>query len=215
MSVFQQDDFNVHIPDGFVPSPFYSFGFLSQSLGIFFLFGLGFSILFSFLQRKFFSRILVYDLILLATVVGIVGFNTYLVVGKGMLVPYVNSIKYDYLSLPFFCLLAASLMRKCAVLSRMRKTITKHGLIIVLVAGIGLYLLVISMVYNLVTLNMLSKYDWLTFNVAGGFSYSFDRLSPMLSSDYLLGAQLFGFMLIQVSILWANRDKLEALLGGL
>jgi 4-amino-4-deoxy-L-arabinose transferase-like glycosyltransferase len=215
ISVFNQDDFNLHLPNGFVPSPFYSFNFLNQSLGDFFLLGFGFSILFSFLQRKSLSKILVYDLIFLTTIVGILGLSTYLAVGKSLLVPYVDSIKYDYLSLPFFCLIAASLAKKCSVLSRLKKTSTKHWLLILCVAGIGLYFLVVSMIFNLVTLNILSKYDWLTFNVEGGLGYSFDRLTPVLASGYLVGAQFAGFIIIQLSLLWANRDKLESIFVAL
>jgi hypothetical protein len=215
LSVFNQDDFNSHLPSGFVPSPFFSLSFLSGALGAFFILGYFFSLLLSFLKRKQFSKILVFDLICFATVVSVVGFNTYLVLGDNMLVPYVNSIKYDYLTLPLFCLLAASSAKKCSVLSQGIKTHGKHRELIVYVAAVGLYLLLISMIVNFMTLNMLSKYEWLTFNVAGGLSYSFDRLSPILNSSYLWTVQFFAFILIQLSLLWANRDKLESLFASL
>ena len=118
LSLFSHDDFSMYLPTGFVPSPFFSLSFFGDVLGVFFLLGYSFSLLFSFLQRKFFSKILVFDLICFATIVGVVGLNTYLVLGNNMLNPYVSSIKYNYLALPFFCWLAASLAKKCSRSSR-------------------------------------------------------------------------------------------------
>ena len=174
--------------------------------------GYSLSLLFSFLQRKFFSKILVFDLICFATIVGVVGLNTYLVVGNDMLIPYVNSVKYDYLTLPMFCLLAASLAKKCSVFSKWKNTSGKYGTLIFYVAVLGLYLLLVSMIFNLLSLGMISKYDWLTFKVDGGFSYSFDVLPPILDSSYLWTIQILAFILIQFSLLWAIRDKLEPFL---
>jgi len=129
-----------------------------------------------------------------------------------MLIPYVNSVKYNYLALPMFCLLAASLAKKCSVLSKRKNTNGKHGTLIFYVAVLGLYLLLVSMIFNLLSLSMISKYDWLTFKVDGGFSYSFDVLPPILDSGYLWTIQIFAFILIQFSLLWAIRDKLEPFL---
>jgi len=211
LSAFAHDDFNVYLPHGFVPSPFFSLSFFSEALGVFFILGFSFSLLFSLLQRKF-SKILVFDLICFATVVGVVGLNTYLVVGNDMLIPYVNSIKYNYLTLPMFCLLAASSAKECSAFSKRKNTNGKCGSLIFYVAVLGLYLLLVSMIFNLLSLGMISKYDWLTFKVDGGFSYSFEVLPAILDSGYLWAIQIFAFILIQFSLLWAIRDKLEPFL---
>jgi hypothetical protein len=71
------------------------------------------------------------------------------------------------------------------------------------------------MIFNFMTLSVISRYEWLSFNVAGGLSYSFDRLSPFLNSSHLWTIQFSAFILIQFSLLWANRAKLEALLASL
>jgi hypothetical protein len=215
LSVFNHDDFKEYLPNGFVPSPFFSLSFLSEVLGAFFLLGYFFSLLLSFLHRKAFSKILVFDLICLAIIIGVVGLNTYLVLGNNMLVPYVNSIKYDYLTLPMFCLLAASSAKKFSLLSKQKSASGKNGVLIIYVATLGLYLLLISMIFNLMTINRLSNYEWFTFKVEGGFSYSFDRLSPILDSAYLWAVQFFGFILIQFSLLWANRGRIESLFASL
>jgi len=212
LSAFRHDDFNVYLPSGFVPSPFFSLSFFSEALGVFFILGYSFSLLFSFLRRKIFSKILVFDLICFATIVGVVGLNTYLVVGNNMLIPYVNSIKYNYLTLPMFCLLAASSAKKFLVLSKRENGSGKYGALIFYVAVLALYLLLVSMIFNLLSISMISKYDWLTFNVAGGFSYSFDVLPPILDSRYLWPIQIPAFTLIQFSLLGTIRDKLESFL---
>jgi len=212
LSIFAHDDFKVYLPTDFAPSPFFSLSFFSEALGVFFLLGHSFSLLFSSLKRKFLSKILVFDLICFATIVGVVGLNTYLVVGNNMLIPYVNSVKYNYLALPMFCLLAASLAKKCSELSGWKNINGKYGALIFYVAVIGLYLLLVSMVFNLLSLSMISKYEWLAFKVDGGFSYSFDVLPPILDSSYLWAIQIFAFILIQFSLLWAIRDKLESFL---
>jgi 4-amino-4-deoxy-L-arabinose transferase-like glycosyltransferase len=213
LSLFSHDDFSMYLPAGFVPSLFFSLSFFGDVLGVFFLLGYSFSLLFSFLQRKFFPKILVFDLICFATIAGVVGLNTYLVLGNNMLNPYVNSIKYDYLALPFFCWLAASLAKKCSMFYRRQKFDGKYGKLIFYAAVIGLYLLLISMIVNLMSLNMISKYEWLAFNVAGGYSYSFDVLSPILETSHLWTIQFFAFILIQFSLLWAIRGKLESFLS--
>ncbi len=212
LSAFRHDDFNVYLPTDFTPSPFFSLSFFSEALGVFFLLGYSFSLLFSFLQRKSFSKILVFDLICFATIVGVVGLNTYLVIGNNMLIPYVNSVKYNYLTLPMFCLLGASLAKKYSVFSKWKNTNGKHGALIFYVAVLGLYLLLISMIFNLLSISMISKYDWLTFKVDGGFSYSFDALPPILDSAHLWTIQILAFILIQFSLLWSIRDKLEPFL---
>ena len=215
LSLLNHDDFTNYLPDDFAPSPFFSLSFLSESLGAFFVLGYLFSILVSFFQRKQFRSLFVFDLTCFATVIGVLGFNEYLVFGYNMLVPYVNSIKYNYLLLPLFCLLAASAAKKCSILSRTKRESAKDREIVVYLAAIGPYLLLVSMIFNFFSLTTLLKYDWLTFNVFGGLSYSFDRLSPILSSGRLWALQLLGFVIIQLSLLWTNRKKIESLFASL
>jgi len=197
------------LPAGFEASPFYNLGFFTEALGIFFLSGFVFSVLFSVLQRKVFPKIVMSDMIFLVTIIAVIGFNAYLAVGKNMLVPYVNSIKYDYLTLPLFCLVAASLAKKSSLLADRRNMDVNHRRLIFYVAAFGLYLLLMSMIVNLLSLNMTAKYEWLEYRVAGGFSYSFDRLTPVLGANNGWSAQFLAFVLIQFSLLWALKDKLE------
>ncbi len=212
LSVFSHDDFGQFLPTGFEASPFYNLSFFTEALGIFFISGFIFSVLFSILQRKVFPKIVMSDMFFLVTIIAVIGFNAYLAVGKNMLVPYVNSIKYDYLTLPLFCLVAASLAKKSSLLANKKNLDGKHRRLIFYVAVFGLYLLLMSMIVNLLSLNMTAKYEWLEYRVAGGFSYSFDRLTPVLGANHGWSAQFLAFALIQFSLLWELKDKLEPFL---
>lgn len=210
--IFTHEDFNVYLPSGFVPSPLFSFNFLNEVLGVFFLFGFSLSWIISLLEKELFAKIRIFDMIFLITIVGILGLNTYLAIGGNLLSPYVNSIKYDYLALPMFCWLAASLAKKSAIFLRHKRINARYGKLVFYIAAAGLYLLLMAMIVNLMTISMISKYDWLSFNVAGGLSYSFDVLPPLLNSSYHWAIQILGFVLIQFSLLWAVRDKLASFL---
>ncbi|MBT0160302.1 glycosyltransferase family 39 protein [Candidatus Bathyarchaeota archaeon A05DMB-2] len=214
ISLLNHDDFGSFLPIGFVPSPTFSLNFLSESLGIFFILGFFFSLALSFLQKKHFSKTWVFDSAFFASIVGVVGFNTYLVLGNNLLVPYVNSIKYDYLTLPLFCLIAASSAKKCSLLSRQKVPGAKRRELVLFFAAIGPYLLLMSMIFNFMTIVVTSGYEWLSFDVPGGLSYSFDKLSPVLNSSHIWTVQFSAFLLIQFSLLWANRGRLEALFAS-
>jgi len=210
--IFKHDDFNMYLPSGFIPSPVFSLSFLTEILGVFFLFGFSFSLVITFLKKKLFAKIRIFDMIFLTAIIVVLGLNTYLAVGINMLNPYVNSIKYDYLTLPMFCWLAASLAKKSSIFFRRERINGRYGKLVFYIAVAGLYLLLMSMIVNLITINMISRYEWLAFHVAGGLSYSFDVLPPILESSYHWPIQVFGFVLIQFSLLWAIRDKLASFL---
>jgi 4-amino-4-deoxy-L-arabinose transferase-like glycosyltransferase len=215
LSMFGHDDFGTFLPAGFKASPFYSLSFLGESLGVFFVMGYFFSLLVSFLRRKQFSKLFFFDLTCFATVTGVMGFNMCLVFYGNLLVPYVNSIKYNFLTLPLLCLLAASAAKKCVMISREKTGSPRRRELTAYLASIGPYLLLVSMIFNFMALTTLVKYDWLAFYVPGGLSYSFDRLSPILDSGRAWRAQVLGFMLIQLSLLWANRGRLQLLFASL
>ncbi len=212
LSIFSHDDFSQFLPTGFSVSPFYNLSFFAEALGVFFIAGCIFSVVFSLLQRKTFPKIVAYDAMLIVTICGVIGFNAYLAVVQNLMVPYVNSIKYDYLTLPMICLVAASLAKKSSILAKKRSVSSKYGRLFFYIAVFGLYLLLMSMIVNFLSLNMTSKYEWLEYRVAGGFSYSFDRLTPVLGSGYAVCAQFIAFALIQFSLIYALKDKLEPFL---
>ena len=109
-------DFSNHNSAGFVSSYFFVGNFLLNSLGGWILAAAALSLIIGFMFRKFLSKILVFDLICLVTIVIAVSVNTVLGAGLNFSSPYLNPIKYDYQALPFMCLLAASLVNKCVSL---------------------------------------------------------------------------------------------------
>jgi len=214
-SLLNHDDFWIKLPSGFAPSRFFSLNFFSEALGIFFILGYLFLLSISFLRRKQLSKSLFFDLTFFGTVISVVGFNSYLVFGHNLLIPYVNSIKYDYLILPMFCFLAASAAKNCLVVSKNRHIGGKRHESIVYLAAIGLYLLLVSMIFNFLSLKTMLEDSWLTFNVPGGLSYSFESLANGFGSSQLWGFQLLGFLLINLGLLLSNRSKLQSLFSAL
>ena len=118
---------------------------------------MGLSLLVCLFLRKFFSKFLVFDLICLATIVSVVGVNTFLGAGLNLSFPYNNAIKYDYQSLPFFSLLAASLASKCVSLFHSAESKRKlKKLLFFSVASIGLFLLAAAIFANLYSAHLFS-----------------------------------------------------------
>jgi hypothetical protein len=148
-------------------------------------------------------------------VVVVMGLSFYLVFAKNLQVPYVNTVKYNYLVLPLICLLAASAAKKCSAVSKDKEAGGKRHEIFVYFAVIGPYLLLVAMIVNFLSLTTMLKYSWLTFNVPGGMSYSFDRLGQTFDSIYLWGFHIVGFVLINLGLLWSNRAKLQTLFKAL
>jgi 4-amino-4-deoxy-L-arabinose transferase-like glycosyltransferase len=215
LSLTGHDDFMLRLPNGFTPSPFFSVTFLSEILGLFFFAGCILSVVLSLLQRKISKEMPIFDVVSAVTIASVVGLSVYLVVGNHMLVPYANSIKYDYLTLPFFCFLAASLAKKCSALPSLRRVGGKYGALVAYVSLMGMFLLLVSMIANPMMVNLLFNMDWIMFKANGGFTYSFVTLTPFLKRSYLWLIQISAFILVYVSLLWANRDKLHSFFASL
>ena len=216
LSLVKHEDMFAFLPQGFGPSPFFQLNFLVEALGIFFIAGLCISLVVSFLQRRQLSKILVFDSAFFVSVVGVFGLSFFLVFGINLQVPYVNSIKYSYLTLPLFCLLAASAAKKCSIVAKRKQAFGRRHELAVYLAAVGPYLFLVSMVFNFISLTTMLKYNWLTYNVPGGLSYSFDRLPSVFeSSTFFWSFQLLGFLLINLGLLWSNRSKLQSLFSAL
>ena len=71
-----------------------------------------FSLVLAFSFRRLFAKTLWLDVVFAVTVLAVVGVDLGLVFGRHLLVPYVSAFKYDYVALPFVCLLAGSLADK-------------------------------------------------------------------------------------------------------
>jgi hypothetical protein len=207
-SAFVHEDFWSFNPAGAVPSYFFVGNFLSYSLGALFVIGAVLSLLVCILHRKFFAKILPFDLMCLITIVAVGSVNTFLGVGLNLRPPYINPIKYDYQFLPFFSLLAASLVGKCLSLYNSVKSSKLDGMIFS-VAIVGLVLLVVSMFLNVIYVHQVSMMDYLLFRVERdtNVGYSFENSMPIEEYSYLIYIQIFGFALVLAGLVWASRGK--------
>jgi len=150
-AAFTHDDFNFFIT-GAAPSPFFVVNYLLGALGVFVLAAGAVSLLTSFARRKSLGKLFAFDMICLATVAAVVGVNMFLVLGKNLITPYNNPIKYEYQSLPLFCLLAASLLNKLYSLD-LADLGGKRSKLVFLVTFFGLVLVGASMIQNVLVLN--------------------------------------------------------------
>jgi 4-amino-4-deoxy-L-arabinose transferase-like glycosyltransferase len=208
-AAFTHDDFNFFIT-GAAPSPFFVVNYLLGALGIFFLAAGAVSLLTSFVRRKALGRLFASDMICLATVAAVLGVNMFLVLGKNLICPYNNPIKYDYQFLPLFCLLAASLLNKLCSLD-LADLGGKRSKLVFLVALFGLVLIGASMIQNVLVLNGYATQTGIRFNVEGEMGYSFEHVALNGALHISWAFQWLGFAIIAVSLLWANRNRLKTL----
>jgi len=213
---FSHDDFVNLNASGVVPSYFFVGTFLlNYGLGWFFMVAAVLSLLVCFLRRKLFSKILVFDLICLATIVSVVSVNTFLGAALNLNFPYNNAIKYNYQSLPFFSLLAASLPSKCLSLFRSTNSRRKLKKLLFFSATlVGLFLLAASIFANLYHTHQFSTWPSLLFRLEMDKDEGYFLLNsaPIESYGFGVGIQHLGFALVASGLVWASRHKLEVLL---
>ena len=209
LAAFTHDDFNFYIT-GAEPSPFFVVNYLLGALGILVLIAGAVSLLISFERRKSLGKVFGSDLICLATVAAVVGVNMFLVLGKNLVCPYNNPIKYDYQFLPLFCLLAASLLNKLYSLD-LADLEDKRGKLVFFFTLSGLVLVAASMIQNVLVLNGYVTQSGVLFSVEGEMGYSFEH-TALNGAPYIPWLfQWLGFAIIAGSLVWANRKKLKTL----
>ena len=207
-SVFTHNDFST-VSQGISPSPLFLLNFFVENLGLLFMIAVGVSVAISLWKRKLFSSSFFPDLFFFLTVVGVAAVNLYLVLVRGLLVPYVDPVKYDYQLLPALCLLAASLAPKAYSVANSAITKVKRAKTVLGIAVVGLIMLAGSVLLNMLTLQALTMQDYLVFRVEGDVGYSFVRLAPTIAQVHLAIVQALGFVLIIISLLWFNRNILS------
>ena len=199
LSIPNHDDFLSHNSIGITPSYFFVANFLIYAMGFFFAAAALLSFTIGLACRKLFSKSLVFDLICLLTVVVVVSVNTYLGAFLNLQAPYNEAIKFDYQSLPFFTLLAASLAGKSFSLvnsAKSRKKLSKVPFFSV--ASLGLVLLGLAMFVNMYHTHEYSTWDYLMFRVTTNASmgYSLFVQTPIGEGSFLLGIQYLGFAFV-------------------
>jgi len=147
--------------------------------------------------------------------VSVVSVNTFLGAGLNLSFPYNNAVKYNYQSLPFFSLLAASLASKCLSLFHSARSKRKlNKLLFFSVALVGLFLLAATMFANLYSAHLFSLWPSLQFRVEmdKDAGYFFFNSKPIDRIGLEVDVQHLGFAFLISGLLWASRHKLDGLL---
>lgn len=144
-----------------------------------FLFVAGlFSLALSVSYRKTFSTTLWLDAVCVGTIAAVAGLDLLYVFGFHLIVPYVSAFKYNYLALPFYCLLAASLADKSSLLIASMERKKKIRTIKPFLVGVGGVLLFTSMLES--TLFLIKWSGFVAFGVDSVTYYPFNVFSgPM------------------------------------
>ncbi len=126
---------------------------LVDSAGVFVFVAVTFAVSVAIGYRKRLGALLKVDAACFLTVLAVTGVNSLLVFLLHMNPPYISVVKYSYMALPFFCLLAASVLDKVAVLlagltKRDRTRWLKRGLI-----AFGAALIFVSLLESTLFLN--------------------------------------------------------------
>ncbi len=157
------------------PSPLFLPIILVKSAG-WFLFAAGFfSLALSVFYKKNFAKTLWLDVVCVGTIAVVAGLDMLFVFGLHLTVPYVSAFKYNYLALPFYCLLAASLAAKSGLLISSVDWKNKIHYVKPVLVGVGFLLLLASMLES--TAFLVKWVGFVAFGVDSVTYYPFDVFS--------------------------------------
>ena len=214
-SIFLHADLITQNPNIATPTPFFVTNFLvSYGMGWFFIDATIVSLLVCLWQRRIFRKFLPLDATCLATIICVVSVNIILGTTLDLKAPFLNAIKYNYQALPFFSLLAASLVSKSLTLVRLSKLKIKiKKMPLIAIALLGFVLVAAALFYNMWFTHLFSTWDYLIFRVAPNINegYSLFNSDPIGANSILMFAQFLGFMFAISGMLWVSRHKLNSL----
>jgi hypothetical protein len=211
--MFQHSDFSdlnnngVKLSYSFVGVFLWNYG-----LGAFFIVATAFSLILLAAFRKELPKTFRFDLICLATILPILIINMILGAGLNLKAPYLNAIKYDYEALPFFCLIAASLVGKCLSLISLTKfKADLNGKLVLSAVITGFFLLGATIFSSINSSFWLSTSDYLLFRVTldQAVGYSLFNYAPISQGSLLLSLQYAGLFVLLSGLLWSSRVKLH------
>ncbi len=208
LSIFSHGDLTNFNPSQISPVFLFVFNFLvNYGLGWFLIDAAVLSLLVYLLAKNRIKSFLAFDIICLLTVVIVASINTFLGAFLNLKSPYLNAIKYDYLALPFFSLLAASLVTKSMIVLNSSTKMKKFSLF---VGVIGLCLVGVTILYSIYYINMFSTWDYLIFRVAPNINLGYSLFNP--APQHLIFIQYLGFAFALSGLIWMSRHKLIILL---
>lgn len=212
LSIFGHTDFNIDNPSGFVPTYFFATNFLvSYGVGWFFVDAAILSILVYLVQKRLPKNFLLFDIICVAVITCALSVNTFLGATLDLKAPFLDAFKYDFQTLPFFSLLASSLISKSFVMFNSAKTKLKISKIILyVIAAAGVFLVVASIFYNIRFVNLFSEANYLLFRVEPGVDVGYSLFNSASSNGNLVqtSIQFIGFAIAFSGLLWVSRHRI-------
>jgi 4-amino-4-deoxy-L-arabinose transferase-like glycosyltransferase len=157
---------------------------LAGSAGWFLFFACFFSLALSILYRRLFGNIIRLDAICVGTIAVVLGLDAVFVLGLHLTVPYISAFKYNYVALPFFCLLAASLVDKGGVLIGSPAAKNKIRAAKLLVVIVGLVLIFATLAESIDFVNKWSGFVAFEVDSNGNYFPLFVFTSPTNSNFF-------------------------------
>jgi 4-amino-4-deoxy-L-arabinose transferase-like glycosyltransferase len=215
-SIFFHPDFMVHEASSVVPSYFFAGNFIvNYGLGWFFIDAAILSLIICFAQRPLFQKFITFDSLCLAVIVCVVSVNTFLGASLDLKSPYLNSIKYDYQSLPFLSFLSGSLITKSISLFNIDKAKKKlNNIAHFFVASAGLILVAATISYSMSYVHLFTTWNYFLFRVEPNLNlgYSLFNDAPIGVNSVLMSAQYLGYAFLLSGLIWISRHRVGSLL---
>lgn len=215
LSIFIHPDLYTVNPNPMPSTYLFSTDFLvSYGLGWLFVDAVVLSLVYGVFQRRVLRKFFFFDLISLLVIAVVLGVSTWLGATLDLNAPFMNSFKYDYQALPFFCFLAASLASKSSSLLKNRegkRKLFKAGLVVSALSGF--ILLAGTVYYNMHYTQMFTSWDYLLFRVepSSNQGYSLFNYAPIPQNSPLTVVQIFGFVVAISGVIWMARHQLAIL----
>lgn len=215
-SIFFHPDFMVYEASSVVPSYFFAGNFIvNYGLGWFFIDAAILSLIICFAQRPLFQKFITFDSLCLAVIVCVVSVNTFLGASLDLKSPYLNSIKYDYQSLPFLSFLSGSLITKSLSLFNIDKAKKKlNNIAHFFVASAGLILVAATISYSMSYVHLFTTWNYFLFRVEPNLNlgYSLFNDAPIGVNSVLMSAQYLGYAFLLSGLIWISRHRVGSLL---
>lgn len=210
LTIFSQDDFKFYNAAGSMPSSFFNINYLVNNLGIFFLAATVVSMLIASLEPKILRRFLGTDLLCAATIFVILGIDTFFALVLNYKAPFTGAVKYDYQALPFFCLLAGSILSKSHELFKSLKDKISLNWMFFGIACTGAIFVAAAIFTNFYKAIGYGQLSYLVFTVEGSIGYSFFT-KQIIGANGLVYVQYTGFALVLSGLMWIAKDQIRTI----
>jgi len=209
-SIIMHTDFYIQTPVCVEPSYFFIANFLTNyGLGWFFIDAALLSLIICLMNRRLLRKFIVFDLVCITIILIILGIDAYLGVTLNLKAPYLNVIKYCYQALPFFAILAGTLISKSLELPRLTNSGKKlQKMIMITLSSIGIVFVIAALLYNMYFIHLFSTWDYIIFRVEPGvnWGYSLFDSNPINQVSVYMAAQYVGFIFAFSGLIFLGRQ---------